>query len=497
MSEFCNARLLGRSEKAFSVAENGNFASFHNDCSGEDLGGAWVLPAFVDSHCHILPTGLDLLKLDLEGLDTKAAVLDAVRDAVVNIEPGKWLHAVHYDQNRFEDGVHLTKNDLDLISSEVPILLRHVNGHAGVANSASLNEAGVDKETADPKGGEYVRDSNGVPNGILLETALEWVTNRAPHPTLEEMVDAILRAGEAMASLGVTHATDMMTGRWNLLRELEAYRLAAEQGCAVKLRLCLQWSTVFGPRAVDPSELQEALAQMDGRRCKAIGIKIFADGAIGSATAAINGRYVTTGDQGTLIYTPERLNEMVLVAHKAGWSVAIHSIGDRSTNHVLEAFATTGEPQRHRLEHAMILSDEQVDWIKRLGVPVTMQPEFLHRFGHAYKRQLGEEKASRLKRFRSVLDAGIPMAFNSDRPIVLGDPLIGIRTAANRPSGFEPSENILIEEAFDCYTRHGATLNGEPERYGELKVGQYADFTVWDKNPLVDTEGKLLRTISH
>lgn len=454
------------------------------DVPRTDHGGRRIVPAFVDSHCHILPTGLDLLKLHLGAAATRDEVLDLV-GAKHREQAEGWLHAVHYDQNKY--GAHLTRHDLDAISSERPILLRHVNGHASVANTAALRAAGVDRDTPDPTGGEYVRDADGMPNGVLLEDAHEGVTNAAPGPTLEEMVEAILRAGASMRALGIDCATDMMTGRFDLPMELEAYRLAAERGCEIDLRLYLQWRPFLGPKAMS----REALAPyLKLQNPKIVGAKLFADGAFGSATAAIYGVYsgaepvgrpytaraTPTGQEGTsgqLIYRPERLNEMVRLSAEAGFPVAVHAIGDYAVDLVLDAFEAA-PLAGHRLEHAMILSDAQIERIVRLGVPVSMQPEFLMRLGHVYRRQLGPERTFRLKRARSLIDAGVPLSFSSDRPIVAGDPRDGIRTATHRPEGFDPRENVTWEEAVRAYTVEGSQVNGDGDLYGTLAPGSVA-----------------------
>ncbi len=394
--------------------------------------------------------------------------------------PDKWLRAVLYDQTKFPDGQHLTRFQLDAISTTRPIILRHVNGHASIANSAAIAAAGVDNTTPDPPGGTYVRDDDGNLTGVLLETAHERVTEAGPSVTLEEMVDAILRAGEKMAGVGICCASDMMTGRFNLERELTAYRLAAEAGCKVRIRLYLQWSSMFGGRQIPSDRLAELTAAMNPERCRVAGIKIFADGAIGSLTAGIYGSYVgqsAAQTSGTLIYAPERLTSMVRTAHEAGYPVAIHSIGDHATDIVMDAFEASPD-RRHRIEHAMILSDPQIERMAQLGIHCTMQPEFLLRFGHAYRRNLGQSIASRLKRARSVIDAGIPLSFSSDRPIVPGDPWDGIRSAVNRPEGFDSSENVTHAEAILAYTKMGATANGDAELMGTLQPGQIADYVV-------------------
>lgn len=485
------------------LVEDGRVAyrgvSVEADALLEDLGGATIRPSFIDNHCHILPTGLDLQKLFLGDCRSNQEVLDAVRDRLAETPADKWLLAVHYDQTKF-GGVYLTRKDLDTISGVVPILLRHVNGHASVANSAALRAAGVGDDAADPEGGSYGRFEDGTLNGVLFESAHERVTHCAPMPTLEEMTDAILRAGERMADDGICCASDMMTGRFHLLQELKAYRVAADRGCQVLTRLYLQWGEVFkrdgGWRSEEVREAVEGFASTP--ECRIGGIKIFADGAIGSATAAIYGRYSgekTAGYSisrhakdaaghteqevsGQLIYAPERLNQMVRIADEAGFQIAIHSIGDYSTDLVMDAYSKLDNPSRHRIEHAMLLSDSQIERMASLGCCCTMQPEFLMRFGHSYRRQLGPERTASLKRFRSVKDAGIPLSFSSDRPIVQGNPQDGIRVATSRPEGFDAAENLTYEEAVDAYTVEAARANEDVELLGGLEAGQLARFGV-------------------
>jgi predicted amidohydrolase YtcJ len=380
----------------------------------------------------------------------------------------------------FPGALHLTRDDLDRVVPNRPVLLRHSNGHASVANTRALEAAGISPDIADPKGGTYVRDGSGRLTGVLLERAHEAVTSAAPGPKLEEMVEAILRAGEAMAADGITTATDMMTGRWDLDTELHAYRIAAERGCKVRLRLYMQWATVLGKRAISPGKLTDHIEAMKGDGCQVCGVKLFADGAIGSATAAIYGSYPTTGGDGQLIYAPSELERRILEADRAGWRVAVHAIGDRATDHVLDAFEKTADARRHRLEHAMILSDAQVDRVARAGCHVSMQPEFLIRFGHAYRAQL-PDVFSQLKRVRSLLEAGVVVSFSSDRPIVPGDPRVGVFAASNRPAGFDAEENIPLEVAVMLYTLGGWISNEERASGGEIAVGQVADFQVYDR----------------
>lgn len=504
LRKFINARSGLDGQPIEFAVENGRFVS--PTAAGEivDLLGKWVLPGLIDAHCHVLPAGLDLQKLNLGHCSDRSQVLDAVRDWERGLEPGKWLLAVHYDQNKFPDGRHLTRHDLDAVSSERPILLRHVNGHASIANSAALRRAKIELHAADLPGGEFGRDSNGQLNGVAFEDAHELVNAAVPNPTLEEMVDAIQRACGLMAGRGILCASDMMTGRFDLQTELEAYRIVAERGSPVRIRLYVLWGQVFGGRGIGVKALREADLRFEPASCRIGGIKIFADGAIGSATAAIYGAY--SGDRtaghvlskraqtaaadapegvevsGQLIYAPSRLREMVRIAATEGYQVAIHTIGDYSTDLVMGAYEQLEDASKHRIEHAMLLSDGQIDRMARLGAFCTMQPEFLHRFGHTYLRQLGPERAAKLERMRSVQDAGIPLSLSSDMPITSGDPWIGMDAAVNRPSGFDPSEALTYEEALFGYSRAGAQANLDRDM-GEIAPGYCADFLVFNNDP--------------
>ena len=460
--------------------ENGVFVAPGACSANHDLEGRTVVPGFVDAHCHIIPMGLDLQKLNLSPCSTKDEVLDLLRSWVA-AHPGPWFQAVQYDQTRFADCQHLTRHDLDHVVPDWPVILRHSNGHASVANSKALELAGIDEAVSDPAGGTFVRDESGHLTGVLLERAHEFVTSKAPAPTLDDMTDAVLRAAQQMSKLGITCATDMMTGRWNLELELQAYRRASERGCPIRLRMFAQWATVLGPKKMDPGKRADILAQMDTDRCRLNGLKIFADGAIGSATAAISGQYLTTGGDGQLIYSPERFKEMFRSADAEGWQVAVHSIGDRSTDLVMDAMSAVPDPSRHRIEHAMLLSDDQIERLSSLNPFVTMQPEFLKCFGHAYQKQLGGARAWSIKRFRSVKEAGLRLSFSSDRPIVPGDPWDGIESAVQRPVGFDPSESVTLSEAMDLYTVESARVNGDHGRLGSLDLGCLADFQTYDR----------------
>lgn len=476
-----------------------------------DLEGRYLLPSFVDAHCHVLPAGLDLLSSTLDGLNEKEEALDLIRDAHV-AKPDGWLHVVQYDHNRF--GEHITRDELDRIAAGRPVLVEHANGHSSVANSAALIAAKVDESTADPEGGSYDRDAGGRMTGLLLELAHEHVLAAMPKPTQDEMVEAILRAGRSMRALGISCASDMMTGFFDLETELEAYRIAAERGCEISVRLYLQWKTVFGPRGIGLERLR-AIDLGPSDRLKVAGIKLFSDGAISSATAAIYGTYsgeTANGPRisrrghapvaadgrptsGQLIYKPERLKDMVATASDAGYSVSIHAIGDYAVDLTLDAFEATGDASRHRIEHAMILSSEQIERLARTQVETTFQPEFLLRLGQAYQRQLGAERAHGILPFRSALDTGVRLSFSSDRPIVGGNPWDGILTAEHRPEGFAAEQNISRTEGVRLYSGASSRANGDGDGFGTLEPGAEASFCLYETDPMATPRPVVFRSV--
>lgn len=460
-----------------------------------DLGGKILMPKFIDAHCHILPTGLDMQKLNLRACTTKEEVLDAVRDEVTRSDR-EWILAVQYDQNKFADGKHITRTELDAICSDRPVLLRHYNGHGSVANTAAFAAIGVGKGTPDPQGGVYERDPSGELTGLALEMAHERLWEGTPAPTVEDMQSAIAAACDSMASMNIGCASDMMTGRFHLEKELEAY---ASDNFSVATRLYVQWRDIYGPKGIGIERFREHVHALQGRTdVRIAGVKLFCDGAIGGATAAIYGSYSgakptkvgafppnqtspADGTSGQLIYAPSKLAAMIKRASDDGFQVAVHAIGDYATDIVLDAFEATGDPERHRLEHAMILSDAQIERIAKLNCFVNQQPEFLHHFGHAYRRQLGDERASMLNRTRSLIDAGVRVSFGSDRPIVPGNPEHGLACAVQRPEGFSQSENISHSEAVVCFTERAAEINGDSGVYGTLNAGEVASFQLRDK----------------
>lgn len=445
-----------------------------------DLGCAFVYPGFVDCHCHVLPLGLDLSRLNLQNTFSREDVFGLLKERTGGLREKEWLLAVNYDANRFADKRDITALELENACPGVPIVLRHVSGHACVVSSSALRLAGITRNTENPEGGVILKDDSGAPSGLLQENAMSLVYRFVPKPNKFAMRDAIKRAIQSMMSYGITCASDMMTGSYGLEEEFWAYEKAIEEAGGFRCRLYIAWEYLFEKGDFDKQDFPDSAFLRVG------GVKLYADGAIGAGTAAFY-EPDPMGCEGILIHEPKELERKILMAEEAGFSVAVHAIGERAVDVVLAALSKTKNPSKHRVEHAMVLNHNSLSQIAKMQIPVVMQPEFLSAFHKTYFSRLKESVARKLKSLRSLVERGARVALSSDRPIVEGNPWTGIYAASHREEyGFDPSENITQQEAIALYTQGGAKANGEEGKYGVLEPGAFADFQVYE-----DTSGTL------
>ena len=459
------------------------------------LNGATLLPGFHDAHCHVLGFGQMLAMAPLSGVQTIPEIIQRLqaRAAEQNVGPGTWVRGRGYNQNVLAERRHPTRQDLDTVGGGSPyVLITHTSGHAISVNSRVLTLAGITRDTPDPPGGTIVRDARGDPTGVLLETAAQLAYGVVPEPTRAEKVTALRAGTAALSAMGITSAVDATLGvaARDTLADVGVYREAEAQG-ALSVRCTLMMSLaqitqtypVLSPRDLGPTSDFVSIGPA----------KVFTDGALTTRTALLRSRFVDTEGLGTAVWTAEELEGMVAKANRAGWQIAAHAIGDAAIDLCLDAYgkALARNPRpdaRHRIEHAMLLWPDQVGRMTRLGVLPVYQPEFLMRFGDAYRSGLGEARAHRLMPYAETQAAGLPLIFSSDLPVVPGAPLDGIRSACARrtPSGevLGSRHCVSVLDALRAYTE-GASYSvfTEGDR-GWIAPGQRADFVVLDGSPL-------------
>jgi predicted amidohydrolase YtcJ len=483
--------MVWREERLLAVGDAADLAARYPSAKRIEGGGLFVVPGFNDCHCHILAYGLDLSAADLspEHAPDIPSLISQLRRWAQKNPDAAWIVGSFYDQNRLAERRHPTRHDLDRVSREKPVFIEHTSKHGGVANSVALQLAGITRETPDPPGGAIERDAHGEPTGVLLESATDLVTRHQPPLSHRQRVRAIHLAAQAMAEKGITAASDASTGWGDLEGEVAACVQAVNEGAPLRITLMILARALR--RNGGWLRPQDIGTGSNGVR---VGIaKVFADGALTTRTAALKEPFVDTGTTGMLLHSEEELWELIGGAHRAGWQVATHAIGDRTIETVLNLYEQAMQTQpradaRHRIEHCMLLDDGLINRLRTLGVVAVLQPEFMARLGDAYRYGLGEERARRLKRAASLLKAGVRVAFSSDCPVVPGAPLDGVRAAMERktPLGVVLGEEERIDAltAIRLYTVGSAVAARDEDCTGALAAGKRADFVVLSRNPV-------------
>lgn len=452
-----------------------------------ELGGRAVLPGLVDGHAHLYQLGVAMGELDLKKLTSAQAVADEVRRAAADRPRGEWILGRGWDQNLWTPPEFSTHDVLDAAAPDHPVALGRIDGHAIWVNGAALRLAGIDAGTPDPAGGRIVRDAKGKPTGVLIDRAMELVLGRIPAPAPEGRERTILAAADWAVAHGLTGVHEM----GGHPETVAAYRRLAAQG-KLKLRVV---AYLRGEGTTGGLEWLAGLAPDDDpdgtARFVARGVKIFADGALGSRGAALLAPYADDpGNSGLLLATPEELARAVEIAVAGGWQLATHAIGDRANRIVLDAYERAGPERRFRIEHAQVVAPEDLPRFARLGVIAAMQPvHATSDMGWADER-LGPERLAGAYAWRSLLASGAHVVGGSDFPFDEPSPMVGLYAATTRqdregqpPGGWLPEQRLGFEEAVRLYTVEAAWASFVENHRGKLVAGFVADLTVLDRDP--------------
>jgi hypothetical protein len=466
-----------------------------------DLRGATVLPGFGDAHNHMTGFGMSLGEVDLRS--DAAGTLDELYAAIARraqtTAPGEWVVGSGYDQNKL--GGHPHRDALDRAAPGRRVWLRHTSGHMCVVNGVVLADLGVDAAATAIPGGRVAVDDDGRPTGLLEERAQLLVGSLVyPYP-LAELADAIARAAAEYLKEGVTSCTEAgIGGGWvaHSPAELAAYQLAREQGrLGVRVELMTAGEVLhpLGAHAGDdlPVGLDLGIKSGFGDEWLRLGAtKIFADGSLVGRTAAMNDPYSGSGQTGYLQADAADLQAMIIAAHRSGWQVATHAIGDRAIDVVLDAYerALSEYPRRdprHRIEHFAVVGPRQLARAAALGVIAVPQGRFASELGDGMLAAVGPDRHAWLYRLRSLLEAGMVLPGSSDRPVVAGAPLLGIADMVNRRTSsgapFNPDEAITAGQALRAWTWGSAYASRQEHVKGSIAPGMLADLVVLSEDP--------------
>jgi len=463
-----------------------------------DLGGKTVIPGLIDSHGHMVATGIaqmaGAVDLSEEAGVTSIAGLQAKLAAKAGTLPkGEWVVGVREDDSKLAEKRHPNRWDLDEACPDHPCIISTVGGHFSVANSLAFESAGVSKDTPDPVGGVFERDpETGELTGGLHETARAVFMSEGSYPWAPKREGAAEGAKailEANAASGLTCVYDMVDGTqiWAVLDLKNRGELPVRVRMDVAVELLDE---------MDKLGIYRGLGDDDVRIC---GLKMFFDGAISARTAAVADPYLHKEDfYGVLATTEELARETIMKAYASGYRMSAHANGERAISMYLGIIADAQEKHpredpRNRVIHCTVVNEELIAKIKELGLLPTIFGAYPYYHGDKILPAFGAERLERMFAARSFLDAGVVVAAHSDHSASPFPPLMGIHALVNRRSkGGEPigaSQRVSVTEALRLYTVNAAYHSFDEDRLGSIEVGKLADMVVLGRDILtVPTE---------
>ena len=450
------------------------------------LPGSLAVPGLVDAHAHILGYGLSRTKVDLVGTETLDDALSRVA-AFARTHPDKrWIEGRGWDQNDWPDHAWPSADRLEQVVPDRPCALRRVDGHALWVNRAALAAAGINSSTPDPPGGTIYKDGSGRPTGILVDNAADLVFEKISEPSDAEIEQALETAAQDLLAVGLTGVHDMGIDRrtWKTMK-----RLAAEGRFPLR---------VFA-YASDQSELAKEILRKGPERSgrlHLVGIKFYADGALGSRGARLLEPYTDDPHQkGLWVTPPEQLRERVRKTLEAGLQPAVHAIGDAANREVIDDYiqaqeSVGGHTAFHpRLEHAQVMDLADIPRVAEHGIIASMQPTHATSDMPWAEDRVGAQRLRGAYAWRRFLDAGAVLAFGSDFPVESIDPRLGLYSAVTRqdragepPGGWLPRQRLTLEEALTAFTRGAAQAVGAEGALGTMEPGHDCDLTVFGKD---------------
>ena len=468
-----------------------------------DLKGRLATPGLNDSHLHLVSLGMTMGWVDSkpESAPTLEALLGAISARAAQSKPGEWILSRGYDQTKLDTGRHPYREELDRAAPNNPVMLVRACGHIAICNSEALRLGGIDEKSPTPQGG-LIEQQNGRLTGLLAENARAPVQAAIPAATEEDIIAGIERGGQYLLSLGITSCMDAAVGQKGGFREIAAYHRAKRDG-----RLPVRtWLTLLGDdgRSIVPQCYDAGLISGTGDEMLMIGgVKLFLDGSAGGRTAWMTEPYL--GDDkttGVWMWEDAELERMVLDAHRKGYQLACHAIGDAAIEQLITAYekalAAYPDPdRRHRIEHCGFSTLAQHERMVKAGIYPCPQQVFIHDFGDAYVKVIGPERALSSYPFRTWFDLGLKPATGSDAPVCDPNPFPNFHTMLTRQTWkgtvMDAAQRVSIEEALQAYTEFGAFSQKQEQVKGRLAPGFLADVAVFSRDLLTADPADILK----
>lgn len=508
--------VLVAGERIVEVGRARRLTEIAPEAEAVDLEGRVLFPGFIEPHSHVLGYGLAesraavFYNRNLAPVTSREELLDAVRDEAREREPGEWITGRGFSPDRWPDRSLPDRDELDRVAPDQPVALNSLGGHILLCNTRALEAGGVTADTPDPENGVVYRDAGGRPTGPLKDGAMLPVFSRVPTPSDDELLEAARVATRRMAAMGITtvhHIRNWLPGGYGP-EQIRPF-VEMERRRELPIRVWLMVEAYENIARVGDYRHVDSLASLGlrtgfGDRVKLGSVKVIVDGWLDARTSANYEPYADAPELRGYCWREADVSdyrELVWRAHRAGFQLAIHCDGIRSTDIILDAYEEAlqrlpRDDHRHRLEHVPILTDEQIERIASLGLSVCTVPTY--RMEPWYKamiaRAYGEERARRLTlRYRELLRAGVHVFGGSDcHPCEDRwlSPLGQIRL--NSVEGpLEPSNRFSREEAVAMFTTAAARASFEEHEKGRIAPGYLADMVVLDGDPLTVPDGQL------
>lgn len=465
-----------------------------------DAGGQTIIPGMIDAHAHLYGLGEFLRDIDLTDTRSYEAIVSRVGERVGRTQAGRWVLGRGWDQNKWGDTRFPTHDALSRVSTNHPVVLTRVDGHAILANAAAMRAAGVTAATKDPEGGKIERTPSGEPTGVFIDNAMGLVTRHIPAVTAQDRRDATLAAIKAANEVGLVGVHDAGETR----AVIETFEELAKAG-----NFNLRAYVMIGDDSAAIAHYFQRGPQSalyDGRLWIR-SIKMYADGALGSRGAALLDPYADDPkNTGLLRTTADHLRDVSTRALQHGFQVGIHAIGDRGNRIALDAIdaalkTVPTTDHRFRIEHVQVLDHADVPRFAKLGVIPSMQA--VHQPSDMYwaPTRLGYARTLGAYAWRSLLNTGVIIPNGSDFPVERVNPLYSFHAAVARqdddnwpPNGWFPEQKMTRAEALKSMTIWAAFAGFQEQVTGSLTPGKYADFVILDRDIMTVPDADILGT---
>ncbi len=467
-----------------------------------DAKGKTLIPGFIDAHGHVTGLGFNAILLDLSDTNSLEEALAKTRDFAAKNPDLPWILGRGWNQEKWGLGRFPTAAELDRATGGRPTWLARIDGHAAWANTKALQSAGITAATKAPDGGR-IEMAEGQPSGVFVDAAMTLVDKHVPPPLPRDYDRALAEAQTILLKYGITTATDMGT----TMQDWQAMRRAGDYG-RLRVRI-ISYANDIGDMALIGGPGPSPWLYND--KLRMVGVKLYLDGALGSRGAWLKQPYHDApGQTGLSLLTYSALRNKLVRASMDKFQVAVHAIGDRANDEMLDAIASVADTytgdRRWRIEHAQIVDPADIPRFGKFGVIASMQPVHETSDWKMAEARLGPNRLAGDYAWRSIGATGARLAFGSDFPVENPNPLDGFAAAISRedangqpPGGWQPQEKVSRETTLDGYTRNAAFAGFAEDRLGTLEPGMRADFVLLDVDPMSASpaairSGKVLET---